>query len=52
MPFDAAKAKIARLAGTQFDPAAVEAFLAEEGMLRDMVELKCTVPVQREGHCP
>jgi putative nucleotidyltransferase with HDIG domain len=44
MPFDAAKAEIVRLAGAQFDPVAVDAFLAEEPVLRDMVELKCTEP--------
>lgn len=48
LPFDAAKAEITRLAGAQFDPAAVDAFLAEEQVLREMVELKCTVPVHRE----
>ncbi len=47
LPFDAAKAEIARFAGTQFDPVAVEAFIAEEPVLRDMVELKCTVPLHR-----
>ncbi|TAK88044.1 MAG: HD domain-containing protein [Betaproteobacteria bacterium] len=44
LPFDAAKAEIVRLAGTQFDPAAVEAFLAEEPVLREMVAAKCTMP--------
>jgi response regulator RpfG family c-di-GMP phosphodiesterase len=28
-------------AGRQFDPRAVEAFLAEEAVLRDMVAVKC-----------
>ena len=41
LPFDAAKAEILRLAGTQFDPAAVEAFVAEERVLREMVAVKC-----------
>lgn len=42
VPFEAAKAEITRLAGIQFDPAVVEAFLAEETVLSDMVALKCT----------
>lgn len=41
LPFDAAKAEIQRFAGTQFDPAAVEVFLAEESVLREMVAVKC-----------
>ena len=41
LPFDAAKAEIQRFAGTQFDPAAVEAFGAEERVLREMVAVKC-----------
>lgn len=48
MPFDAAMAEIVRQAGAQFDPVAVEAFVAEEAVLREMVELKCgaaTLPV-------
>ena len=39
--FDAAKIEIVRLSGAQFDPAAVEAFLAEEAVLREMVAVKC-----------
>lgn len=39
--FDTAKAEICRQAGTQFDPIAVEAFLAELDVLREMVDLKC-----------
>lgn len=39
--FDAAKAEIRRMSGTQFDPLAVEAFLREESTLREMVALKC-----------
>jgi putative nucleotidyltransferase with HDIG domain len=42
LPFEAAKQEILRSAGTQFDPAAVSAFVAEEAVLRDMVALKCT----------
>ncbi|WP_237218323.1 HD-GYP domain-containing protein [Rugosibacter aromaticivorans] len=39
--FDVAKQEIVRLANVQFDPLAVEAFLAEEAILREMVALKC-----------
>lgn len=41
LSFDAAKTEILRLAGTQFDPLAVEAFSAEEKALREMVAMKC-----------
>lgn len=41
LPFDTAKAEILHLSGVQFDPVAVEAFVAEEAELREMVELKC-----------
>jgi putative nucleotidyltransferase with HDIG domain len=41
LPFDAAKAEIIALSGKQFDPAAVETFLAEENILREMVAIKC-----------
>ncbi|RTL55585.1 MAG: HD domain-containing protein [Rhodocyclaceae bacterium] len=41
LPFDTAKAEIVRMAGSQFDPMAVDAFLAEEAALRTMVALKC-----------
>ncbi len=44
LPFDAARDEIVRFAGTQFDPAAVEAFLAEEPVLREMVAAKCGMP--------
>lgn len=39
MPFDAAKAEILRMSGSQFDPQAVDAFLRAEGMLREMTLL-------------
>ncbi len=39
--FEKAADEIAAGAGTQFDPLAVEAFFAEEEVLRRMVELKC-----------
>ena len=41
LSFDEAKAEIQHMSGTQFDPIAVEAFLAEEPTLREMVALKC-----------
>lgn len=48
--FDLAKAEIMRLAGTQFDPLAVEAFSAEEKTLREMVALKCGMaPITMEA---
>lgn len=39
LPFDAAKAEIVKMGGRQFDPAAVEVFLAEEELLREMTTL-------------
>jgi putative nucleotidyltransferase with HDIG domain len=50
--YDHAKEEILRCAGKQFDPAAVDAFLAEEGVLREMVAAKCglempAIPQQR-----
>lgn len=39
--FDNARREIRRGAGSQFDPRAVEAFEAEEAILREMVALKC-----------
>jgi HD-GYP domain-containing protein (c-di-GMP phosphodiesterase class II) len=36
LPFDFAKAEILRMAGSQFDPVAVETFLLEETALREM----------------
>ncbi|OGA46627.1 MAG: response regulator [Betaproteobacteria bacterium RIFCSPLOWO2_12_FULL_62_58] len=48
LSFDAARAEILARSGTQFDPAAVQVFVAEETTLREMVELKCdtaAVPV-------
>ncbi len=40
LPFDAAKAEIVRMSGSQFDPAAVELFLAEEASLREMTAME------------
>jgi len=39
--YDVAKAEIERGVGAQFDPRAVDAFLAEEATLRAMVAVKC-----------
>lgn len=36
LPFDAAKAEIVRMSGSQFDPVAVQTFLKEEKLLREM----------------
>jgi len=42
LSFDAARAEITSVAGTQFDPRAVDVFLSEQSVLRKMVDLKCT----------
>jgi HD-GYP domain-containing protein (c-di-GMP phosphodiesterase class II) len=42
--FEDARDEIVRMSGTQFDPIAVQAFLAEEKTLRDMVDSKCMLP--------
>lgn len=42
LEFDRAKEEILRMSGSQFDPMAVNLFLAEEKALRDMVALKCS----------
>jgi len=39
--FDTAKEEILHQSGIQFDPLAIEAFIAEESELRQMVDLKC-----------
>jgi HD-GYP domain-containing protein (c-di-GMP phosphodiesterase class II) len=44
LSYDAAKAEVLACAGKQFDPVAVEAFLAEEATLRAMVAAKCDAP--------
>ncbi|MBI5438123.1 MAG: HD-GYP domain-containing protein [Nitrosomonadales bacterium] len=44
LPFDRARAEIVSMSGTQFDPVAVQAFLAEETILREMVASKCMQP--------
>jgi HD-GYP domain-containing protein (c-di-GMP phosphodiesterase class II) len=44
LSYDDAEAEISHLAGTQFDPQAVRAFMAEEGTLRAMVAAKCLDP--------
>ena len=48
---DVARDEIVRMRGAQFDPLAVEAFLAEEATLRQMVALKCTTQ-QPKGDLP
>lgn len=45
LPFDTAKAEILRMAGSQFDPAAVDIFLQEESALREMSAMEFPVPV-------
>jgi len=42
--FEQARDEIVRMSGTQFDPVAVQAFLAEETALREMVDAKCMLP--------
>jgi len=49
LSFDAARAEIARQSGVQFDPQAVEVFVAEEAALREMVALKCSTAVVPEA---
>lgn len=41
MSFEVAKEEIVKQANHQFDPQAVEALLAEEAILREMVSIKC-----------
>lgn len=41
LPFDQAYAEIIKMSGTQFEPVAVQAFLAEQTTLREMVAVKC-----------
>jgi len=41
LPFDTARTEILRQSGTQFDPLAMDVFVAEEATLRAMVDLKC-----------
>jgi HD-GYP domain-containing protein (c-di-GMP phosphodiesterase class II) len=40
LPFDVAKAEIVRMAGSQFDPVAVDSFLREEEALREMATME------------
>lgn len=42
--FDHARDEIVSMSGSQFDPVAVQAFLAEESALREMVAAKCMLP--------
>lgn len=47
LSYDEAKSEIMHMSGSQFDPRAVEAFVAEEGTLREMVAMKCAEPPER-----
>ena len=49
LSFEAAQNEIKRMAGTQFDPVAVEAFMVEQTILRNMVSLKCGEPLADGG---
>jgi HD-GYP domain-containing protein (c-di-GMP phosphodiesterase class II) len=40
LPFDTARKEIMRMAGTQFDPVAVDTFLREEAALREMTAME------------
>lgn len=42
LSFAASRTEITSMAGTQFDPRAVDVFLNKESVLRRMVDLKCT----------
>jgi hypothetical protein len=44
LSFDQAHAEIVKMSGTQFDPRAVQAYLAEQTILREMVAAKCMQP--------
>ena len=46
LSFDAARREILAQSGRQFDPVAVDAFVAEEAVLREMVSAKCEAPVE------
>ncbi|MCD6042163.1 MAG: response regulator [Burkholderiales bacterium] len=50
LSYDAAAAEILAGAGTQFDPAAVEAFMAEATTLRAMVAAKCEASPEGLSH--
>lgn len=49
LDFDAAKNEIVRMSGSQFDPAAIKVFLAEEDRLREMVALQCAIPFHAQA---
>ena len=48
LSFDQARAEIVKMSDSQFDPVAVQAFLAEEAALREMVAVKC----MQQGDAP
>ncbi len=52
VPFDAAREEIVNMSGSQFDPAAVETFLREEPLLREMTSLDYVPEAVPEGHQP
>jgi HD-GYP domain-containing protein (c-di-GMP phosphodiesterase class II) len=50
LAFESARAEIVRQSGTQFDPMAIDIFVAEEATLRTMVELKCGMEAVHDMH--
>ena len=56
LSFDQVRAEIVSMSGTQFDPVAVQPFLAEETTVREMVASKCMQPnvpdISREAKLP
>ena len=48
LSFDQARAEIVKMSDSQFDPVAVQAFLAEEAALREIVAVKC----MQQGDAP
>ncbi len=49
MPFETAEIEILHMSGTQFDPKAVEAFMAERPVLRRMTGLESLAPASGES---
>jgi HD-GYP domain-containing protein (c-di-GMP phosphodiesterase class II) len=47
LPFETAKTEILRMAGTQFDPLAVDTFLREETALREMAAMEFPVVIEK-----